>query len=54
MKKLLLLLGLVLLLGGCTILFRGQPVLGVDPNGNITYEHPEQPRTNQGPVISHQ
>lgn len=42
-----LLLVAVTVLAGCTVSLQGKPLVGVDPNGTLTYEHPEMLTTNQ-------
>ena len=52
MKKILLLLGSVLLLSGCVVKFRGQELLGINPDGRILFVHPETLGTNEN-VVPH-
>jgi hypothetical protein len=43
----------LLLLCGCSITWKGLPLLGVNPNGRLLYEHPELLSTNGAAVVPH-
>lgn len=51
-KSVTLLLALVLA-AGCVVKFRGQPLVSLDPSGNVVFTHPETVPMGGTNVISH-
>lgn len=51
--RLLAVFGLALLTG-CAITWKGLPLVGINPDGYLLFEHPELVKTNGHQVLKHE